>query len=176
MENKKYKVVIAQSGKLDVKEKKKYILQQFKYREYAENFSKKIKKAVLALDTLPTGYNTTGFRYRGYDIYMKPCESYLLFYTVDEAVKTVTVLRVIHFIHIKSYAIVFYNNIYRIFRSFSDCYPDSAFCSLWLQSMDDRILYYRFYTESGDITFLYLIRLPFNIIGDDILKSFTLKV
>ena len=25
---------------------------------------------------------------------MKPCESYLLFYTVDEAVKTVTVLRV----------------------------------------------------------------------------------
>lgn len=91
MENKKYKVVIAQSGKLDVKEKKKYILQQFKYREYAENFSKKIKKAVLALDTLPTGYNTTGFRYRGYDIYMKPCESYLLFYTVDEAVKTVTV-------------------------------------------------------------------------------------
>ena len=48
MENKKYKVVIAQSGKLDVKEKKKYILQQFKYREYAENFSKKIKKAVLA--------------------------------------------------------------------------------------------------------------------------------
>ena len=80
MENKKYKVVIAQSGKLDVKEKKKYILQQFKYREYAENFSKKIKKAVLALDTLPTGYNTTGFRYRGYDIYMKPCESYLLFH------------------------------------------------------------------------------------------------
>ena len=94
MEYKKYKVVIAQSGKLDVKEKKKYIHQQFKYREYAENFSKKIKKAVLALDTLPTGYNTTGFRYRGYDIYMKPCESYLLFYTVDEAVKTVTVLRV----------------------------------------------------------------------------------
>lgn len=45
MENKKYKVVIAQSGKLDVKEKKKYILQQFKYREYAENFSKKIKKS-----------------------------------------------------------------------------------------------------------------------------------
>ena len=58
MENKKYKVVIAQSGKLDVKEKKKYILQQFKYREYAENFSKKIKKAVLALRT---GWNRIAF-------------------------------------------------------------------------------------------------------------------
>ena len=43
MEKRKYKVVIAQSGKLDVKEKKKYILQQFKYREYAEDFSQKIK-------------------------------------------------------------------------------------------------------------------------------------
>ena len=49
MENKKYKVVIAQSGKLDVKEKKKYILQQFKYREYAEDFSQKIKKRFLHL-------------------------------------------------------------------------------------------------------------------------------
>jgi plasmid stabilization system protein ParE len=92
--NKKYKVVIAQSGKLDVKEKKKFILEQFKYREYAENFSKKIKKAVLALDTLPTGYNKTGFSYRGYDIYLKPCGSYLLFYTVNEETETVTVLRV----------------------------------------------------------------------------------
>ena len=38
MEKRKYKVVIAQSGKLDVKEKRN---------------------------------NTIGFRYRGYDIYMK---------------------------------------------------------------------------------------------------------
>ena len=49
MEKRKYKVVIAQSGKLDVKEKKKYILQQFKYREYAEDFSQKIKKRFLHL-------------------------------------------------------------------------------------------------------------------------------
>ena len=42
---KKYKVVIAESGKMDVKQKKQYILRQFKYREYAENFSKMIKNA-----------------------------------------------------------------------------------------------------------------------------------
>ena len=94
MESQKYKVLIAQSGKQDVKEKKEYILQQFKYREYAEIFSKKIKKAILALDTFPTGYSTTGFQYRGVDIYLKPCNSYLLFYTVNEKTKTVTVLRV----------------------------------------------------------------------------------
>lgn len=34
MTDRKYKVVIAQSGKQDVKEKKKYIIQHFKYREY----------------------------------------------------------------------------------------------------------------------------------------------
>lgn len=93
MENCKYNVVIAETGKVDVKEKRKYILQQFKYREYAENFSKKIKEAAYELDTFPTGYNTTGFRYQGYDIYLKPCEAHLLFYTVDEETRTVTVLR-----------------------------------------------------------------------------------
>ena len=50
-----------------------------------KTFPKRLKKRFLHL---------IHFRYRGYDIYMKPCESYLLFYTVDEAVKTVTVLRV----------------------------------------------------------------------------------
>ena len=56
MENKKYRVVIAESGKRDVKEKKKYILQHFKYREYAESFSQKIKAAAMKLKVFPTGY------------------------------------------------------------------------------------------------------------------------
>ncbi len=59
---KRYKVVIAQSGKMDVMNKKRYIIENFKYRDYAQNFSAKIKKAAQGLDTLPTGY----------DIYMKP--------------------------------------------------------------------------------------------------------
>ena len=33
----------------DIKSTKKYILDTFKYREYAENFSKKIKKAIKEL-------------------------------------------------------------------------------------------------------------------------------
>lgn len=36
--NKRYKAVIAQSGKIDVMNKKRYIIQNFKYREYAERF------------------------------------------------------------------------------------------------------------------------------------------
>lgn len=92
---KEYKVVITQSGKADVKEKKKYILLHFKYREYAENFSRKIKKAAKQLKRFPTGHEKTGFQYRGYDIYMVPCEDHLLFYTVDEKQAVVFVLRIL---------------------------------------------------------------------------------
>ena len=92
---KRYKVVIAQSGKMDVMNKKRYIIENFKYRDYAQNFSAKIKKAAQELDTLPTGYGTTGFQYRGYDIYIKPNSNHLLFYTVDEEKMIVTVLRVL---------------------------------------------------------------------------------
>ena len=91
----KYKVLITDIAKEDIKEKKKYILRNFKYREYAEYFSKKMKKAVQELDTLPDGYGTTGFRYRGYDIYLKAYKNYLLFYTVDKSTATVTVLRIL---------------------------------------------------------------------------------
>lgn len=39
----KYRVLITEIGKEDVEEKKRYILRNFKYREYADNFSKEIK-------------------------------------------------------------------------------------------------------------------------------------
>lgn len=55
MGNKKYKVLITDSAKMDIKEKKKYILEHFKYREYANAFSRNIKRAAKQLDTFPTG-------------------------------------------------------------------------------------------------------------------------
>ena len=91
----KYKVLITDIAKEDIKEKKKYILRNFKYREYAEHFSREIKKAVQGLDTLPDGYGTTGFQYRGYDIYLRAYKNYLLFYTVDKNTASVTVLRIL---------------------------------------------------------------------------------
>ena len=92
---KRYKVVMAQSGKMDVMNKKRYIIEKFKYRDYAQSFSAKIKKAAQELDTLPTGYGTTGFQYRGYGIYMKPNSNHLLFYTVDDEKMIVIVLRIL---------------------------------------------------------------------------------
>ena len=44
---------------------------------------------------LPNRYMTTGFQYRGYDIYLKPKNGHLLFYTIDDTDMIVTVLRVL---------------------------------------------------------------------------------
>ena len=95
MRNKKYQVVIAESAKRDVAEKKNYILEHFEYHQYAEDFSQKMKKAISQLDTFPTGYAVTDFQYRGYKIYLKPQSGCLIFYTVVEETDTVTVLRIL---------------------------------------------------------------------------------
>jgi len=90
----KYKIEYTFSSRDDMRRMKKYILDTFKYRELGENFTKKMKEAAEGLKTLPTGYDTTGFQYRGYDIYMKPFRTYLFFYVVDAEAGKVTVLRV----------------------------------------------------------------------------------
>lgn len=92
---KKYRIKYTYSSRNDIREMKKCILDNFKYRELGENFTKKIKMAADGLRTLPAGYNTTGIRYRGYNIYLKPYRTYLLFYIVDDKLSVVTILRVL---------------------------------------------------------------------------------
>ena len=50
--NKKYKIVMSKDALQDIKSIKTYILQTFMYREYAENFSRKIKSAIKEMDTI----------------------------------------------------------------------------------------------------------------------------
>lgn len=89
-----YKIEYTFSSRDDMRNIKKYILENFKYRELGENFTHKMKKATNGLKTLPTGFDTVGFQYRGYDIHLKPYQTYLFFYIVDEPTQTVTILRV----------------------------------------------------------------------------------
>ena len=77
----------------DIKSTKKYILQTFRYKEYAENFSKKIKSAIRVLDPFAEGYKKTGYVIDGLEIYYKPYSTYLIFCVVEGA--TVTVIRVL---------------------------------------------------------------------------------
>ncbi len=77
----------------DIKNTKTYILQTFMYREYAENFSKKIKFAIKALDPFAEGYEKTGYVIEGLEIYYKSYSTYLIFFVVANT--TVTVIRVL---------------------------------------------------------------------------------
>lgn len=90
---KKYKIVLSKDALQDIKNTKTYILQTFMYREYAENFSNKIKSAIKALDPFAEGYEKTGYNIEGLEIYYRPCSTYLLFFVVEDA--TVTVIRVL---------------------------------------------------------------------------------
>ena len=90
---KKYKIVLSKDALQDIKNTKTYILQTFMYREYAENFSKKIKSAIKALDPFAEGYEKTGYNIEGLEIYYKPYSTYLIFFVVEGT--TVTVIRVL---------------------------------------------------------------------------------
>lgn len=94
MKMNEYKIEYTYSSRDDMRKMKRYILDTFKYRELGENFTKKMREAAKGLKTLPTGYDTVGIQYRGYDIHMKPYRTYLFFYVVDKEKMTVTVLRV----------------------------------------------------------------------------------
>lgn len=68
-------------------------MNNFKYREYAENFSRKIKRAINSLTSYAEGYEKTGYKIEGLEIYYKPCNTYLIFFVIEENV--VTVIRVL---------------------------------------------------------------------------------
>ena len=90
---KKYKILLSKDALQDIKDNKSYILKNFKYREYAENFSKKIKKAIKELDPFAEGYEKTGFLIEGLEVYYKPYSTYLIFFVVEDVM--VTVVRVL---------------------------------------------------------------------------------
>lgn len=90
-----YTITISNSAKKDIKEMKLYILKRFVYREYANNFSKKIKSILKTLNTFPDGHQPTSFIFQNYVIYLKPKDGFLIFYTVNDTNNTVTILRVL---------------------------------------------------------------------------------
>lgn len=90
---KKYKIVLSKDALNDIKLTKKYILDTFQYREYADNFSKKTKKAIKELDCFPKGYESTGYVIEGLNIYFKPYGTYLIFFVVEDS--TITVIRIL---------------------------------------------------------------------------------
>lgn len=90
---KKYMVLISKNALLDINENHHYILTTFKYHVYADNFSNKIKKALKSLEYFPTAYEKTGYTINNLDIYIKPYQSYLIFFAIEDT--TVTIIRIL---------------------------------------------------------------------------------
>lgn len=86
-----HKIILSKDALQDIKDTKKYILDTFHYRDYAENFSLKIKAAIKKLNPFAEGYESTGYTIEGFPIYYKPYSTYLIFFVVDGT--TVTVIR-----------------------------------------------------------------------------------
>ena len=80
---KKYKIRLSKDAIQDIKHTKEYILRNFKYREYAENFSKKIKEEIKKLNPFAEAYEKTGFVIEGFPIYAKPYDTYVIFFIVE---------------------------------------------------------------------------------------------
>ncbi len=79
-----YKVLISKDALDDIVKYKRYILTAFRYPEYAENFSRMIKKAIRELIFFPITYIKTGYIVEGMEIYYKPCSTYLIFYIIQD--------------------------------------------------------------------------------------------
>lgn len=90
---KKYKVILSKDALEDIKDTKKYILDTFKYRQYAEDFSKKLQKAVRSLSVLAAGYKKTGFAIESMEVYYKPYSTYLIFFVIQD--DTVIIVRIL---------------------------------------------------------------------------------
>lgn len=89
----KYEIILSKDALQDIKDNKSYILKNFKYREYAENFSKKIKTAIKSLAFLAEDYEKSGYEIEGLEVYYKPYSTYLIFFVVEDSV--VTVIRIL---------------------------------------------------------------------------------
>jgi len=90
---KRYKIKLSLDAVQDIKLTKEYILKNFKYRVYAENFSKKIKNEIKKLNPFAEAYEKTGFIIEGFPVYFKPYDTYIIFFIVDD--RLVIVIRVL---------------------------------------------------------------------------------
>ena len=89
-----YDIIISRYALEDIKSIKGYILKQFKYCEYAEKFSKKIKESIRKIKMFPKAYEKTEYKVEGLDVYVKHCDTYLIFFVVDE--KNIIIIRVLN--------------------------------------------------------------------------------
>jgi len=72
-----------------------YMIDAFKNRKAAIDFLNEYDVQIQRLKTFPFGYRGVKFEYQGYEIRIKPYDTYNIFFTVDTANQEIIVLRVL---------------------------------------------------------------------------------
>lgn len=90
-----YKVLMADEAIEDIFRSVKYIHLELCNPDAAEKLYRNINHEIRKLENFPAKFSDTGIRYRGYVIHKKIYETFLIFYTIDDARQEVYVLRVI---------------------------------------------------------------------------------
>lgn len=90
-----YRVVVTQEALEDVSNLADYMIDTFKNQQAAENFLDAYDRQVGGLSTFPIGYRGISMEYRGYEIRLKPFDTYNLFFVVDEEMGQIVILRLL---------------------------------------------------------------------------------
>lgn len=72
-----------------------YMIDKFQNKKAAEDFLDAYDDEVSGLDMFPNGYRGIGLEYRGYEIRIKPFDTYNIFFVVNEEKHEVTILRLL---------------------------------------------------------------------------------
>lgn len=72
-----------------------YMIDKFQNKKATEDFLDAYDDEVSGLDMFPNGYRGIGLEYRGYEIRIKPFDTYNIFFVVNEEKHEVTILRLL---------------------------------------------------------------------------------
>lgn len=90
-----YKVVVTQEALEDVSNLANYMIDIFKNQKAADDFLNDYDRQVQFLSTFPIGYRGISIEYRGYEIRLKPFDTYNLFFVVDDEIGQIVILRLL---------------------------------------------------------------------------------
>ena len=91
----KYRILQTPEAEDDIFQLADYMVNTLKNHKAANDFLNRYYQMVDSLETFPFGYRGISFEYRGYEIRLKPYDSYNIFFIVDTNIRTVTILRVL---------------------------------------------------------------------------------
>ena len=90
-----YRVVVTREALEDVSSLAGYIIDTLKNQKAADDFLDAYDRQVRSLSTFPIGYRGISMEYRGYEIRLKPFDTYNLFFVVDDEIGQIVILRLL---------------------------------------------------------------------------------